>query len=362
MTALPFSETLSKYPVARRFMAGFEGTVLPPWLRELLEQGLGGVAIYPRNFRNADELAALTASIRAAANEPLLIGIDQEGGTRFSLPTPFTQWPSPAKLGAHGEASLVLEMARAMGAELAAAGCNLDFAPMLDLHLNAASPVTQVRSYGADPALVSRMGCAFLAGLAATGVLGCAKHFPGHGETSIDPHEDLPISQNPLEKLEQTELLPFGAAIGAGVRTIMTAHILLPKIDPVHPASASREILTYILREKMKFRGLILADDLGMGALARRYAPGEAAVAAFAAGADIAMHCHDSAQLTHSLAATIRALRTGILSVEEWCAAGERINYILQRIDEPKARSLDVIGCASHRALAARIGEKITSH
>jgi beta-N-acetylhexosaminidase len=359
MAVLPFSEILSKYPIARRFMAGFEGRTLPPWLRELLEQGLAGVAIYPRNFRGADELSALTASIRAAASGPLLIGIDQEGGTRFSLPEPFTQWPSPAKLGAHGDANLVRKMARAMGDELAAAGCNLDFAPMLDMHLNPTSPVTQVRSYGADLDLVGRIGCAFLEGLAEASVLGCAKHFPGHGDTAIDPHEDLPISQNMLEKLERTELRPFAAAIGAGVQTIMTAHILLPKIDPVHPASASREILTNILRQKMGFQGLILADDLGMGALARRFAPGEAAVATFAAGADIAMHCHDSAQLTHSLAATIRALRTGILSVDEWRAAGERISGVLERIAEPKTHSPDVIGCAPHRALAAEITAQI---
>jgi beta-glucosidase-like glycosyl hydrolase len=250
-------------------------------------------------------------------------------------------------------------MARAMGAELAAAGCNLDFAPMLDLRLNPTSPVTQVRSYGADPDLVARMGCAFLAGLREAGVLGCAKHFPGHGDTEIDPHEDLLISRNTLEKLEQTELLPFAAAIGAGVQTIMTAHILLPKIDPVHPASASREILANILRRKMGFRGLILADDLAMGALARRYAPGEAAVATFAAGADIAMQCHDSAQLTHSLAATIRAFRTGILSMEEWRAACERIDGVLEEIAAPKAQSLDVIGCAAHRALAAETAAQI---
>jgi beta-N-acetylhexosaminidase len=340
-------------------MAGFEGTALPRGMREWLAQGLAGVAIYARNFANIEELAKLNDEIRAAAKGPVLIGMDQEGGTRFSLPAPFTQWPSPAELGALGDANAVREIARAIGRELSAVGCNLNFAPMLDLHINPSSPVTMVRSFGADPALVGRMGAAFLAGLAEAGLLGCAKHFPGHGDTFVDPHKNLPVFHGTAERLAQVELVPFAAAIAAGAPTIMTAHILLPKIDAEFPASLSRTMLTNTLRERMNFQGLILADDLGMGAITKHYAPGQAAVATFAAGTDIAMLCHDPAIIPEALATTEQALAEGKLSLEEWDAAGRRIDRVMVTIGPSNKVSLDVVGCAEHQALAAGLREKI---
>jgi beta-N-acetylhexosaminidase len=352
-------ESLGKIPVARRFMAGFEGTTLPSAMRELLAQGLAGVAVYARNFTNIEGLARLNEEIRAAANGRVLIGMDQEGGTRFSLPAPFTQWPSPAELGAMGDENAVREVARAIGRELSAVGCNLNFAPMLDLHINPSSPVTQVRSFGNDPALVGRMGAALLAGLADTGVLGCAKHFPGHGDTYVDPHKNLPVFHETAERLEQVELVPFSAAIAAGVATIMTAHILLPKIDAEFPASLSRKMLTKTLRERMKFQGLILADDLGMGAITKRCTPSDAAVATFAAGTDIAMLCHDTGLIPDAFLATTHAVQQGILRQEEWIAAGERIERVLASLGKAKTNSLDVVGCAEHKDLAAQLREKI---
>lgn len=359
MTSPAPREMLAQYPVTRRFMAGFAGSSLPPVMRELLAQGLAGVAIYPRNFTSVEGFAALAGEIRAAASGPVLIGVDAEGGTRFSLPEPFTQWPSPAELGAMGDAEAVRDVARAIGRELAAVGCNLDFAPMLDLHVNPASPVTQVRSYGADAALVGRMGAAFLSGLAGAGVLGCAKHFPGHGDAQVDPHENLPVFHGDAARLAQFELIPFASGIAAGAPMIMTAHILLPKIDAANPASLSRAILTEILRGQLGFQGLILADDLGMGAIARRYAPGETAVATLAAGSDIAMICHDTSQCAPALEATTLALNRGALSLDEWEATGKRIEKALKAANEMPSASLDVIGCAEHRALAAELRRRI---
>jgi beta-N-acetylhexosaminidase len=352
-------ELLKKYPVARRFLVGFQGTTLPPQVRRWLDEKLAGVAIYSRNFKSVENLASLASEIKSTAKGPVLIGIDQEGGTRFSLAEPFTQWPSPSELGRLADANVVEEVARAIGAELAAAGCNLDFAPMLDLHVNAESPVTQVRSFGSDPALVGNLGAAFLRGLASAGVLGCAKHFPGHGDAQLDPHEDLPAFHGSAERLAQADLVPFAAAIAAGAPTIMTAHILLPKIDPVNPASLSRTILTGILREKMRFDGLILADDLGMGAIARRHSPAEAAVATFAAGADIAMFCHDTSQVATAMEETARALNKGKLPVDEWVATGERIEKTLSGISQTAQPNLNIIGCAEHRALAENLRERI---
>ncbi len=354
-------ELLKKYPVARRFLAGFQGTSLPAQLRKWLGEKLAGVAIYPRNFQSIEELSALTAEIQSLARGRVLIGIDQEGGTRFSLPEPFTQWPSPSELGNLGDANAVKHVARAIGHELAAAGINLDFAPMLDLHVNAESPVTQVRSFGSDPHLAGRMGAAFLQGLDSAGVLGCAKHFPGHGDAQVDPHEDLPVYHGDADRLAQADLVPFAAAIAAGAPTIMTAHILLPKIDAANPASLSRKILTGILREQMHFNGLILADDLAMGAIARRHAPGEAAVATFAAGADIAMLCHDVSQVAPAINETVRALEEGKLSAEEWIAAGQRIEKTLEKIHPAAQSNPKIIGCAEHRALAEDLRERIAT-
>ena len=358
MTEQSAQDVLKKYPPARRFLVGFEGTSAPRELKELLRQGLAGVVIYPRNFTSAEGLAALTSEIRTAASGPLLIGIDQEGGTRFSLPEPFTQWPSPELLGKLGDAQALHDVAHVIGRELRASGCNLDFAPMLDLHLNPASPVTQVRSYGSDPELVGRMGAAFLGGLGDAGVLGCAKHFPGHGDAQVDPHEDLPIFHGTAERLEKVELVPFAAAIAAGVATIMTAHILLPKIDGEQPASLSRGILTGILRQRLGFGGLILADDLAMGAIARRYSVGDATVATFTAGADIAMLCHDISQGEPAMAATRRALEDGTLSRDEWVAAGERVEGVLAAIPS-EGESLNVIGCDEHCAFGAILRERL---
>ena len=293
MTASRKAESLPPCDVLQKFLLGFEGTSLPHELRELLAGGLGGVTIYPRNFTSVEGLRALTDEIRRAAGAPVLIGIDQEGGTKFSLPEPFTPWVSPEELGCLDDAAAVEEQACAMARELRAVGINLNFAPMLDLHVNPASPVTRGRSFGADAHRVSRLGAAFIRGMRNEGVLACAKHFPGHGDAPVDPHEDLPVYRGTARRLVAADLVPFDGAILEGVSLIMTAHILLPEIDPARPASLSRKLLTDVLRERMGFSGIILADDLGMGAIAKRYGVGDAAIETFRAGSDMAMLCHD---------------------------------------------------------------------
>ncbi len=304
----------------------------------------------------------LTDAIRRAAKQPVSIGIDQEGGsTRFSLPPPFTAWPSPSELGALDDVALVDQVARAMAREMRAAGVNLDFAPMLDLATNPTSPVTSGRSFGADPQKVARLGIAFLGGLAAEGILACAKHFPGHGDTAIDPHIDLPRFDGTPERLAQQELVPFAAAIAAGVPTIMTAHILLPQLDPDRPASISPIVLEGILRRQLRFDGAILADDLGMGAIARRYGPGESVVKTLAAGSDIAMLCHDSSVVPGAIDAVAQSLQEGRFDRAQWSAGRTRIARMheqLRAASQPLP-SLDVVGCAEHRALAEEIRARL---
>jgi beta-N-acetylhexosaminidase len=323
---------------------------------------LAGVAIYARNYTDPISLRALTDAIRRRAKHPVLIGIDQEGGSsRFALPPPFTIWPSPSDLGALDDVALVEQVARAMARELLAAGVNLDFAPMLDLATNPASPVTSGRSFGADPQKVARLGASFLRGLAGERILACAKHFPGHGDAAVDPHIDLPRFDGAMERLTRQELAPFAAAIAANVPTIMTAHILLPKIDPDRPASISPIVLDGILRRQLRFDGVILADDLGMGAIAQRYGPGESVVKTLEAGTDIAMLCHDDAVVPEAINAVAQSLADGRFEPPQWSASGKRIARLRERLHEASQPlpSLDVVGCAEHRALAKEIHARL---
>lgn len=341
-------------------MLGFKGHSLPPELAEYLARGLAGVVIYPRNFTSAEGLRELTSAIRSAAGGPVLIGIDQEGGTRFALREPFTSWPSAAELGRIGDPDGAEQVARAMAAELRAAGCNLNFAPMLDLHMNPESPVTKDRSFGADPQLVAAMGAAFARGLRSGGLLSCAKHFPGHGDAAIDPHLDLPVFDGTMNRLETTELVPFAAAVAAGVPLIMTAHILLPRIDPDVPASLSRTILDGVLRRRLNFDGVILADDLGMGAIAKRYGAGEAAVGTTLAGADVAMLCHDWSAVAPAIAAVRKACEEGRFDEDEWSNSLARIERACAQSENAgPAPSLSTIGCDEHQSLAKQIRARL---
>ena len=347
--------------VLRRFQLGFEGTSLPRGLANLLARGLTGVIIYQRNYRGAAELRALTAEIRRVAARPVLIGIDQEGGTRFALKEPFTIWPSPAELGRIGDVRLVERVARAMALELRSAGCNLDFAPMLDLHINPESPVTNDRSFGSDPHRVAQIGAAFIRGLGEAHVLACAKHYPGHGDAAVDPHLDLPVFGGTASRLDSFELVPFAAAARENVPLIMTAHILLPQIDPERPASLSRRMLSEVLRERMGFSGVILADDLGMGAIAKRHGSGEAAIETFVAGTDIAMLCHDWTAVGPAIEAVKQACDAGRFVESEWNASLDRIEAACSATVAAYSPQppIEVIGCVEHHELEKEIRARL---
>jgi beta-N-acetylhexosaminidase len=347
-------------------MLGFDGYTLPADLADYLARGLAGVVIYTRNYRSVGKLRALTSAIRQAAARPVLIGIDQEGGTRFALKEPFTQWPSPEQLGRMAGQSdtedLVQRVARAMALELRAAGCNLDFAPMLDLHMNRESPVTMDRSFGAHPQHVARLGLAFHRGLREGGVLSCAKHFPGHGDTNVDPHLDLPVFAGTMERLEAAELVPFSVAIAGGIPMVMTAHILLPWIDSEKPASLSRKMLSGVLRGRMGFDGVILADDLGMGAIARRFVPGEACIEAIRAGTDIVMLCHNWTAVAPAISAVAQEYKNGKFDEAEWLASLRRIERMRVLAESNMAQPpIEMIGCAEHRRLAEEVRARVES-
>jgi beta-N-acetylhexosaminidase len=287
-------------------LPGFEGTGLPGWLRERLADGLAGVCLFATNIDSPSQLRDLTAAIRQA-NPTAVIAIDEEGGdvTRLHhrLGSPY---PGGAILGRLDDVEYTREVAAAVGAELAAVGVTLDFAPDADINSDDANPVIGVRSFGADPELVSRHTAAWVRGLQAAGVAASAKHFPGHGDTASDSHLAVPVVDLPLEVLRTRELLPFAAAIAAGTRTIMSSHILLPRLDAENVATFSARILHDLLREELGFAGAVVTDALDMRGASGRIGMAAAAVRALRAGADLlCLGTANTAEQVDELAAAI---------------------------------------------------------
>jgi len=277
-------------------IVGFEGKSAPPELLARIRAGrIGGVVLFARNLGTLDEIASLTRALGEAVppgDPPLLVSIDQEGGRVQRIKAPFPHWPPMARVGARGDEALSEAVGRAVGAEVASVGFNVDYAPVLDVHTNPANPIIGDRAFGTDPDEAARHAIAFWRGLESAGVRGCGKHFPGHGDTATDSHLELPHVDASLERLRAVELPPFARAIAAGLPMIMTAHVRYPAVDDA-PATMSKRWLTDILRGELGFGGVIVSDDLDMKAISANYDVGEAAVTSLVAGADCFLACRD---------------------------------------------------------------------
>ncbi len=275
---------------------GFEGTSLPEDLERLIAEGrIGGVVLFARNIASHSQLLELNASLHRAApaEVPLLIAIDQEGGRVQRLREPWTQWPPMRSAGEHADLELTAEVATALARELLDVGIALDFAPCVDVDTNPDNPVIGDRSFSRDPARVAEHARCFVAAMQAAGVAACAKHFPGHGDTSSDSHFELPRLDHDLARLRDVELPPFRAAIEADVASLMTAHVSFPALDGDRPATLSRPIMA-ICREEMGYDGVVFSDDLEMKAVADRYSPEQLVTGALAADVDAFLVCRDA--------------------------------------------------------------------
>jgi beta-N-acetylhexosaminidase len=268
----------------RVIMGAFAGTDVPDWAARLVDDGLGSVCIFGSNVASAADLAQLTGALHDRAPE-LLVATDEEGGdvTRLHV-VDGSPHPGNAALGAVDDTGLTERVARSLGAELAAAGVDLDLAPVADANTDPANPVIGVRSFGADPVLVGRHTAAYVAGLLSAGVGACVKHFPGHGDTHVDSHHALPEISLDVDELERVHLEPFRAAVAAGVDTIMTAHIVVP-VWGAEPATLNPRVLG-MLRD-WGFEGVIITDALDMAAIRETVGIGAGAARALAAGADL---------------------------------------------------------------------------
>ncbi|WP_413758921.1 glycoside hydrolase family 3 protein [Streptomyces sp. MMBL 11-3] len=310
---------------------GFTGTAAPSWLLRRLGEGLTSVGLFGRNIASADQLAALTAQLRAERDD-VLVAIDEEGGdvTRLEVRTG-SSFPGNHALGAVDDTALTEAVAHELGRRLAACGVNLNWAPSADINSNPSNPVIGVRSFGADTALVARHTAAYVAGLQAAGVAACTKHFPGHGDTAVDSHHALPRIDADLSVLQARELAPFRAAIAAGTRAVMSAHILVPALDPAHPATLSRRVLTGLLREELGFDGLIVTDGMEMQAISATYGIERGSVLAIAAGADaicVGGGLADEATVLRLRDALVAAVRSGELPEERLADAAARVRAL----------------------------------
>ena len=345
------------------FVVDFSGTEPCVDIERLIaDGGVGGVILFDKNIADPPQVARLTNALQrlaARANvPPLLVAVDQEGGPVVRVRG--TEFPSAMAFGATGDASLVAAAAGVTARELRAVGIHMNCAPVLDVNNNPANPVIGVRSFGEDPARVAQMGGRAITAMQAAGVLATAKHFPGHGDTSLDSHLTLPTVAHPRSHLDAVELLPFREAIRAGVAGVMTAHVVYPALDPEVPATLSPAIIG-LLRQTLGFDGLVVTDSMRMQAIADRYTPGAAAVAAVRAGVDVVLACGPVEAQREALEAVRSAARDGRIPEGRIREAARRVLAAKRRLGlfthpgVTEAEAARTVGSRQHFALAERV-------
>ncbi|MHB8420421.1 MAG: beta-N-acetylhexosaminidase [Myxococcales bacterium] len=315
---------------------GFDGLEPPPETKALLDRGVSGAILFKRNVVTPAQTAGLCASLKRHVARPFLLCVDQEGGRVARLREGFTPVPPMRRLGDLGDEALAERTGRLLGEECRAVGFDLDFAPVVDVDSNPQNPVIGDRSFGRSPAVCGRLGAAVARGLQSAGVAACAKHFPGHGDTLQDSHRTLPRLPHGLARLREIELPPFAALVGAGVATIMTAHVVFEALDPGLPATFSPKVLG-LLREELGFQGVIVSDDLEMAAVAERWPFDEAAALSIAAGCDLLLVCHGAERQALAIDGIRRAAEGSAAARERLQEAAARVTALRERWARPPA-------------------------
>jgi beta-N-acetylhexosaminidase len=329
------------------FTIGIQGKALSEDEKKfIVSNQIGGVVLFSRNFDSIKQFHELCHDIHSLRlkmpdKTPLFLSIDMEGGRVQRLKEPFTVWPPLRKLGDIDNPTLSFLFSQKMGQELRAFGINLNFAPCADIFSNPKNTVIGDRSLGSD-------------------VLACVKHFPGHGNTLLDSHDDLPKEDLELKRLEDFEMLPFKRAFKARVEMCMTSHILFPKIDEKYPASLSEIFIQKILKEHCRFRGLVVTDDLDMGALRKHFSIDEIAVQALKAGSDVLLYCNEPLSPLRAIESVISATAAGVLSKSELESRIKKIQqFKKQNILNPDPISFEeaqkVLANPENKELAAAI-------
>lgn len=317
--------------IGQRLVIGFPGTELDPEFKRLVkEYKIGNVILFQRNLKSMEQVKALCADIqelvRRETGHDAFITIDQEGGKVTRLPGDGCNVPGAMATAATGEVENAEILAHITAKELKAVGVNFNLAPCMDINNNPENPVIGVRSYGDTAETVAAYGTAAFRGYRKGGVLSCAKHFPGHGDTAVDSHVGLPVIDKTMEELEALELKPFRAAMEAGIQAVMGSHILFPKLEPDNvPCTMSRRIVTEVLKGRLGFAGLVVSDCMEMDAIKKYYGTVKGVVSAMAAGVDMVLVCHTAALQEESARAVLQAVEEGRLSGEEMRISAEKV-------------------------------------
>ncbi|MGP4068659.1 beta-N-acetylhexosaminidase [Halobacillus sp. B29] len=345
-TRSPLLQWSMEEKVSQTLYIGIQGLTLSNQEKEMISQEkVGGVILLGRNVESAPQLQNLVDSIRQAnANNPipLFLGVDEEGGRVSRIPdNAIMNLPASKKIGDTMDAELAQKTGRLLAEKVKAFGFNMNFAPVLDIVNNPNNQVIGDRSFGETPERVNNLGIPAMQAIQAERVIPVVKHFPGHGNTSVDSHYDLPVVDQSIEELQDFEWVPFETAVEQGTDAIMTAHILFPELDQKYPATLSKTIITGILREQLDFNGLVITDDMAMGAISNNYGTSEAAVLSIQAGADMVL-LTDTSQFENVKDSLMKAVRDGQIPESQLNTSIKRIlqkkeNYKLSETYEDTA-------------------------
>jgi len=334
-------------------MVGFPGLQPDADLEAIIRRGVFGAVLFKRNVGTPEQTDALCRQLKTMAGRLFTLAVDQEGGRVARLRgEPFTSLSPMRELGKFEDEALAERVGRLLAHEVRAVGFDWDFAPVLDVDTNPTNPVIGDRAFHNNPSTVSKLGLAMARGLEKGGVASCAKHFPGHGDTSQDSHHMLPRLSHGMDRLRSVELLPFAAYAQAKLASVMTAHVLFEAVDPKVPATMSQSVLTGILRKELGFQGVIVSDDLEMRAIVDEYPLGEAAVLGALAGVDLFLVCHKADRQNAVIDALIQAVQSGRLPRSQVDEANARLDILARRFTHPPENRLHTLGSPDHKALA----------
>lgn len=345
-----------KDKIGQLLFIGISGTELKAEEADFIKKNnIGGIILFSRNVDSPQQLHKLCTDIQnchkaQASKMPLFIGIDNEGGPVQRLKAPFTQWPALKRLGELDSTSISFKFGLCMGMEMKAIGINVDFAPVVDVLTNPKNTVIADRAISSNPELVAKLSSALVRGYIKAGIIPCAKHFPGHGNTIVDSHHDLPIEDTDMATLQERELIPFKKSFRARLDLVMTAHIKFKNIDPEWPVTLSEKFIKDLLRGELRYRNIVISDDLDMKALASHYDRAMIPVRALQAGCDILLYCNEPASPPIALEALIKAVESG--KVEK-----SRVEEAYQRVAALKKESL-----ANHMPLPMKDVSRIVGH
>jgi Beta-glucosidase-related glycosidases len=334
--------------IGQMVMSGVDGYTLGDTTIKMIKNyHVGGFIILGENVKNSSQLLELVNSLKTANSNnkiPLFLSIDQEGGRIDRMPAEIKRLPANKAVGGVNNSNFSYGLGGILAEELKAFGLNMDFAPVMDINSNPNNPVIGDRSFGSNPDIVAKLGLRTMDGIKSGGIIPVIKHFPGHGDTSVDSHVGLPSVNNDMNRLNSFELVPFAQAVKDGADAVMVAHILLPKIDPKYPASMSETIINGVLRENLNFDGVVITDDMTMGAITKNYNIGDAAVKSVNAGCDIVLVCHVYDNEVAVVNALKKAVQNGTISQERVDRSVYRILKLKQKygISSKTVKSVDV--------------------